>query len=254
MMRLGLVTYNLAHDWNLQKLISECESAGFEGVELRTTHGHGVEPALSDREREAVRETFENTDIVLWGLGTTCEYHSPDPDDVNRNIQETFDFVDLAKDVGARGVKVRPNGLPEDVPVDDTLQQIGEALNQCGDYAADAGVEIWLEVHGRETSHVPYIRTIMDVADHDTVKVCWNSNDTDIVDGSITENFELLKDKIGSVHMRALHLDYPWHELFAGLKSIGYEGFCLAEIPESDDPERVMLYYRALWDCLTASA
>lgn len=250
-MHLGLVTYNLAHDWDLDRLITDCEAGGFEGVELRTTHAHGVEPELNDDERERIREVFEATELVLWGLGSTCEYHSPDPDEVARNIQRTFDFVDLAADIGARGVKVRPNGLPEEVPVDDTLRQIGESLNQCGDYAEDTGVEIWLEVHGRGTSHVPHIRSIMDVADHPLVKVCWNSNDTDIVDGHITENFDLVKDEIGSVHMRALHLDYPWDELFSGLKEINYEGFCLAEIPESEDPERVMLYYRALWDCLT---
>ena len=28
---------------------------------------------------------------------------------------------------------------------------------------------------------------------------------------------------------------------------IGFGGFCLAEIPPSDDPIRVMRYFRALW-------
>lgn len=252
-MHLGLVTYNLAADWDLEKLISMCEATGFEGVELRTSHAHGVEPDLDAEGRKAVRERFARTDVVLWGLGSTCEYHSPDAEELRRNIQTTCEFVDLARDVGARGVKVRPNALPEGVPTAQTLRQIGEALNECGDYAADKGVEIWLEVHGRETSHVPHMRTIMDVVDRPAVKVCWNSNDTEVVDGSILDNFELLKDRIGSVHMRDLYLqDYPWHELFAGLKSIGYQGFGLAEIPASADPERVMHYYAGLWRALTA--
>ena len=55
-----------------------------------------------------------------------------------------------------------------------------------------------------------------------------------------------------SGHERYLR-DYPWHELFAGLKSIGYEGFCLAELhPPSPDPERIMRYYEGLWRALTA--
>jgi len=251
-MHLGLVTYNLAADWDLEQLIATCEATGFEGVELRTTHAHGVEPELDAQQRAAVRKRFEGTEVVLWGLGSTCEYHSPDPDELRRNIQTTFDFIDLARDVGARGVKVRPNALPEEVPVEQTLRQIGEALAECGDYAADKGVEVWLEVHGRETSHVPHIKTIMEVASHPQVKVCWNSNDADVVDGSIVDNFALVKDQIGSVHMRDLYLqDYPFHELVAGLRSINYEGFCLAEIQASDDPERVMRYYAALWREMT---
>ena len=42
-MNLGLVTYNLARDWDLPTLIRNCEETGFHAVELRTTHAHGVE-------------------------------------------------------------------------------------------------------------------------------------------------------------------------------------------------------------------
>ena len=40
---------------------------------------------------------------------------------------------------------------------------------------------------------------------------------------------------------------YPWRELFALLAAQHYEGFTLAEIPESTDPERVLRYFKALW-------
>ena len=36
-MHLGLVTYNLAQDWDIPTIIKNCEAAQFEGVELRTT-------------------------------------------------------------------------------------------------------------------------------------------------------------------------------------------------------------------------
>ena len=248
-MHLGLVTYNLAPDWDLETLITNCEETGFEGVELRTSHGHGVEPTLSAREREAVRKRFENTSVVLWGLGSTCEYHSPDPEEVRRNIQVTRDFIDVARDVGAVGVKVRPNALPEEVPPEQTLRQIGEALAEVGDHAAEQDIQLWLEVHGPGTMLPPNIEKVMDAADHPYVQVCWNSNAADLVEGSIRQNFDLLKDKIGSVHMRELYLpDYPWHELIACLKGINYEGFCLLEAhPPSADSVRVMCYCAALW-------
>ena len=46
-MNLGLVTYNLAKGWDIETIISRCEASGFEAVELRTTHAHGVEVSLS---------------------------------------------------------------------------------------------------------------------------------------------------------------------------------------------------------------
>jgi len=251
-MKLGLVTYNLAKDWDVPTIIEKCRATGFEGVELRTTHAHGVEPTLSVEKRREVKRRFADSGLVLWGLGTTCEFHAPDEAVVRRNIETCRAFVQLAADVGARGVKVRPNALPDGVPVERTLEQIGRALRECGQIAADQGVEIWLEVHGRGTSHPPHIRTIMEHCGHPQVGVCWNSNLTDVKDGSLKEYFGLLRDWIRSVHINELYREeYPWRELFTLLQEAGYDRFTLAEIPGSPDAERLMRYYRALWRELT---
>lgn len=252
-MKLGLVTYNLAKDWDVPTLIEKCQKAGFQGVELRTTHAHGVEPSLSKQARQEVRQRFADSGIVLWGLGSVCEYHSPDPVVLQQNIETTRAFVELAADVGARGVKVRPNGLAVDkgVPEEKTLEQIGRALRECGQFAADAGVEIWLEVHGRDTSHPPRIRTILDHCAHPSVGACWNSNATDLKDGSIKEYFDLLAKEIKSVHINDLWNDrYPWAELFAQLKRIGYDRFTLAEVnvPPDIDRDDYLRRYRARWE------
>lgn len=249
-MKIGIVTYNLARDWDLPTIIERCEKTGMQGVELRTGHAHGVEVGLSAQQREEVRRRFADTPVELAGLGSAFEYHSLDPEEVRRNIEGTKEYVKLAAAVGAPGVKVRPNGLQMDegVPKEQTLQQIGKALRECGEFAKDYGVQIRLEVHGRETSLVPNIRAIMDAAAHDNVFVCWNSNQSDLVEGSVRPSFDLVRDQVRLVHMRDLYLeDYPWRELLGLLRESGYDGFCLAEISESADPERVMRYYRALW-------
>jgi len=46
-MRFGMVTYQWGKDWDLPTLIANCAQTGVLGVELRTTHAHGVEPGLS---------------------------------------------------------------------------------------------------------------------------------------------------------------------------------------------------------------
>jgi sugar phosphate isomerase/epimerase len=275
--KLGLVTYELAKDWDIETIIKNCEVTGFAAVELRTTHKHGVELSLGPAQRTDVRKKFEASRVRLLSLGSTCEYHYADPARVEKNIEETRRWCELAHDLGCLGVKVRPNGFVQGVPPEKTLEQIGQALQKCGEAARAAGVEIWLEVHGEGTQYPPHIRRIMEISNHPAVGVCWNSNDTDVVNGSLKEYFELLKPWLRNCHINELWRSptpwgtaagqppekvtpgfpdyakpYPFHELFGLLRTAGYNRYTLAEVPQSCDPIRFMRYYRALWEQLSA--
>jgi sugar phosphate isomerase/epimerase len=247
-LKLGTVTYEIAKDWDIPTIITNLTDVGMDAVELRTTHKHGVEVSLPPAARAEVRKRFADSPVKIGGLGTTCEYHAPDPALVRKNIDETKEWVKLASDVGAPSVKVRPNGLPKDVPEEKTLEQIGKSLNECGAFAQDHGIRIQLEVHGTDTSRLPRIRRILDYAgNHPAVRVCWNSNPTDLLDGGLESTFGLVKDQIGQVHMRDLFVDYPWRALLSALAKMNFQGYCFAEIPESADPVRVLNYFRALF-------
>lgn len=253
--RLGIVTYNIAAMWDIPTILRVCRNVGLAAVELRTTHRHGVEPTLTAEQRCEVRRQFADAGVEIWGCGTTCEFHSPDPAVVRRNIDTCRQFVQLVADIGGRGVKVRPNALPNDVPVERTLEQIGQSLRLCGQAAADANVEIWVEVHGRGTSHPPHVRTIMQHCHHPRVGVTWNSNAEDVRNGSVREYFQMLRPWIKSVHINELHSGYPYRELFRLLREAGYDRYTLAEIPGMPDVasgERLLRYYKALWTELTS--
>lgn len=247
-LRLGLVTYELAKDWTLETIIKNCEATHFEGVELRTGHAHGVEVHLSQEQRQRVKQQFADSKVELMGLGSAFDYHTPDQAKLKQDLEAAKAYILLAHDLGTHGVKVRPNGLPKGVPKEKTLEQIGRSLRELGQFGADYGVQLRLEVHGPETSLVPNLKTILDVANHPNVGACWNSNDTDLAGQGFEHNFDLLKDRIFSVHMRDLFIEnYPFRRLLQRLNDIAFSGFCLAEIPVSADPVRVMRYYRALW-------
>lgn len=249
-MHLGLVTYNTARDWDLDTLLRVCREAGLEGVEFRTTHRHGVEPTLTKDERARIRDRCAETGLKQISLGTVCEFHDPDRTIVQRNIDICRDFVELAQDIGAKGVKVRPNALPKNVPVEKTIEQIGKALQVCGRIGSDHGVEIWMEVHGSGTSLPTNARKIMDACGHPNVGVTWNSNATDVKDGSVREAFKLLKPFIRCCHITDLWNDYPWRELFGLLRASGYTGFTLCEVGTALPSEAGVPFfrcYRALW-------
>jgi sugar phosphate isomerase/epimerase len=248
-MKLGLVTYNLAQDWDIDTIIKNCTAAKFDGVELRTTHKHGVEVTLTKEQRAEVKKRFKDSKVELMGLGSIFEYHMTDQAKLRKEIEATKEYILLAEDVGAPGVKVRPNGLPKEVPKEKTLEQIGKALREVGEFAKEHGQVIRLEVHGGGTSLVPNAKAILDFANHPSVGACWNSNQSDLDGDGFDANFNLLKDKIFSVHMRELYLeDYPWRKLLTRLNETGFTGYCLAELGQtSTDPVKVMRFYRALW-------
>lgn len=243
-LRVGTVTYNIAKDWDLDTIIQNLTEVGMEAVELRTTHRHGVELSLTKSERAEVKHRFADSPVRLASLGTVCEYHSEDPAVVRRNVEETKAWLQLAADVGAGSVKVRPNALRKDVDPDATLEQIGKALNECGRAAADQGLKVQLEVHGSDTSRLPNIRKILDHARSPGVWVCWNSNQTDLLDGGLESNFRLVQDRIGQVHMRDLYQEeYPWRRLVRLLQGINFDGYCYAELGASSDGLRVLKYF-----------
>ena len=247
---LGTVTYNIAAEWDLDTILKILPKTGLTHVEFRTTHKHGVEPSLTKEQRAEIKNRCADAGVTIWGLGSVCEFHSPDPKVVAGHIETCKQFLELAHDIGARGVKVRPNGLRKDIPEADSLTQIGQALIPCGEAAANLGCEVWVEVHGADTAKPARMKAIMEACGHDSVGVCWNSNRDDIVDGSIKPSFEMLAPWIKSCHINALYSDYPYRELFHSLKGIGYDRVTLIEIGEKLDPvngELLLKYYRKLW-------
>lgn len=251
-MHLGLVTYLIGAKMDLPTLIKTCEKSGMEGVELRSTHRHGVEPSLGTEGRAKVKALFKKTKVRLYGLGSACEYHSPNPDVVRKNIEVTKAFVELARDLGAWGVKIRPNGLPKGVPEDKTLRQIAGAIRQCGEFARGKGVTLFVECHGRGTSEPARMAKIMRYCNHPSVCLCWNCNgvDVDRKTGSIRKNFELCRPWIKHVHIHDLYGGYPYRELFDLLKAMKYDRFTMIESPATADPVRVLRFYRALWETM----
>ena len=246
-MRLGAVTYNLLKDWDVDTIIKNLGANGFEAVELRTGHKHGVEPSIDAKARADIRTKFERSKVRLLSFGSTCEFQAPEEEVRKKNVDEGKRFVELAHDTGAWAVKVRPNGLPAGIPQEKTIANIAAALRELGDYGARYGVEIWMEVHGRETQVPNISAAIMRETKNANVGLCWNSNPTDVVNGSVKDTFQLLKPWIKNCHINELVSGYPYREFFGLLREAKYDRYTLCEAGESKEPERFLKYYSALW-------
>lgn len=254
----GLCTYMWGAEWDIATIIANLKQLGIKGVELRVDHAHKVSPDLTPDQRAAVRRTFEEAEITLIGMGTNAEFDSPDAAKLKANLELAKQYIKLSHDIGGSGVKVKPNALHEkdDVPVQKTLEQIGRALAELGDYSIGFGQEIRLEVHGGITN-LAHIKTIMEVAAADNVRVCWNSNPADLEGEGIEKNFSLIKDHIGhTTHIHELDsVKYPYEKLARLLVDADYDGWVLMEASSKPaDKAQALGEQKALWDKMLVAA
>ena len=101
-LKLGLMTYQVGQSWDIPTLIKNCKETRFEHVQLRTTHKHGVELALSKAQRAEVKQRFADAGLAI-SLASAYQFHSPDQTELGRNIEGAKQFLQLAADVGALG-------------------------------------------------------------------------------------------------------------------------------------------------------
>jgi hypothetical protein len=256
-MRMGLVTYQWGKDWDLPTLIANCERTGFLGVELRTQHAHKVESNLSASQRGEVKKRFADSKVTCIGYGSNFEYHSPDPAVVKKNIEQTKEYILLCRDIGATGIKVKPNFLPPEVSKEKTIAQIAASLNECGKFAGENGQIVRVEVHGQYSQEIPNMKAIFDQVTDKHVKMCWNSNETDLLPPGLESNFDSVKKWFGdTVHVRDLKdKKYSFQTLITLFTKMNYGGWILLEAHDNPaDKIAAMQEQLAIFNTMVANA
>lgn len=252
----GMVTYQWGKDWDLDTLLKRCAELKYGGVELRTTHKHGVEPSLDEKQRMEVRQKFADSGVTLVGIGSDERFDNPDAGKLKTAIEKSKEFIRLSHDVGGSGVKVKPDTFHDGVPREKTIEQIGKSLNELGEYAEGFGQQVRLEVHGK-CSELSTIKAFMDIAKHPAVAVCWNCNETDLKEPGLAANFKMVCGRFGQTcHVRELDgKGYPFPELFKMLVEIDYSGWVLLEA-HGNPPADLKKYsqQRELFEKLLAGA
>jgi len=256
-MKLGLCTYLWGQNWDLPTLIANCEKAGLMGIELRVQHAHKVETNLNAAQRAEVKKRFDDSPVTCIGYGANFEYHNPDPVKLRENIDQTKEYIKLCKDIGATGIKVKPNNLPAGVPKEKTIAQIAASLNEVGKFAQDYGQLVRVEVHGSLTQEIPNMKAIFEQVKEPNVKMCWNCNDQDLLPPGLEANFNSVKKWFGdTVHVRELNEgNYPYQDLFNLFNAMNYSGWILLEArTDPQDKVAAMKEQLSVFNKMAASA
>jgi hypothetical protein len=256
--RFGFTTYQWGKDWDVPTLIENCSKAEVFGVELRTSqsYAHGIELELNAQQRLGVKKRFEDSPICLVGLASSERYDSPEQAKLKGAIENTKAFVKLSRDVGSSGVRVFPNSFHDGVPREKTIEQIANALNIVGEFAADYGQQIRLEAHGG-AGELPTIRAIMDQVDQPSVRVKLNSDIRDTREGDFEARFNLVKDLLGdTLHLHNLKdTEFPYQLQMDLLVKMGWSGWQLLEVSDKvQDRVQALIEQRQIWDRMLANS
>ena len=248
-LKIGMMSWLFGSEWDLDTFIKNCTETNYLHAELRTTHKHGVEVTLNRSQRQEVKKKIADSALEAISLASEFMYHFPDQRLLRENIEGTKVYLQLAADVGAIGIRVFPNDLPDDVPEEKTMEQIGKALAEVGKVGNDLGVDVRVCVHGRKTNQIHVIKQIIDYSESPYVYVNWNCESNDLRGAGFHANYNMIKDRIKGIHLKELRTEtYPYREFFRLLRADGYDGYCNCEIGRiSCDPIDFMRYYRALF-------
>ena len=256
--RFGFTTYQWGQDWDVPALIGNCSKAEVFGVELRTSqsYAHGVELEMDTRQRREVKKRFEDSPVCLVGIASGEQYDSPEEAELDSAIENTKAFIKLSRDVGGSGVRVFPNSFHEGVPREKTVEQIANALNVVGAFAADYGQEIRLEAHGN-AGELPTIRAIMDKVVQPSVRVKLNSDKRDTKGEGFESKFNLVKDLLGeTLHLHNLEdTEFPYQHQMDLLVKMGWSGWQLLEASDKvPDRVKALIEQRRIWDRMLAKS
>ena len=102
-MQLGLVTYMWGAEWDLAHGHQELPIDRFPRGGVADQPQAWRRDCASPDQRRDVAKQFGDSGVELVGLGTACEFHSPDKAVVKKNIEETKEFIKLCHDCGGTG-------------------------------------------------------------------------------------------------------------------------------------------------------
>ena len=240
-MKLSIMTYQIAKDWDLDTYLRVATETGCAGVEFRVELGykHGVELERTPEERQAIRTQCSEAGIDIACVATGCRFHFPEPEKRAEQVALAKQYVQLASDLGCGRIRVFGNDLPPDVEKRRVVGFVGNSLRDIAEFAEPLGVDVLLEMHG-DFNDWRTATVAAEWANHQNVAIIYNCDQRDIVEGSVRDCFEGIQHLLRHVHFHSLLVDYPYKELLSLLKGMDYRGYLSAELPASDDPQTVM--------------
>jgi len=179
-MKLSFMTF-ACPDWTVTEIIEGAQCYGFDGVEIRVAgeHRHGLEADTPADVRRTALHKFQDAGVDVPCVATSLRYARWGAAGQQQR-EETLPLLELAADLGARGLRVfggepvrETEGDGDGVAREDAIKWAADNIRAITGEAEAHGVGIWFETHdyfrlGRDAAAV--IRMV----DHPMVRCNWD--------------------------------------------------------------------------------
>lgn len=239
-------------DWDLDTIISQASSMGYDGVSLRGLQGELHLPACPTLagNPQSVARRFAEAGIELVCLETGNCFHWKDARKRTEQKAQVREFIELAGALDCPYVRIYGDEVPHYERRETTLVRIAEALRELAPMAASHNVTLLLENHG-DFAGSRDLWFILDTVSHPAVQACWHPCHARVLGDTHTIAVPRLGTKIALVlvvdgkfnEVDALdayalpgegNLDYP--RFLDILRGIAYQGYLVFHWPKLWNP------------------
>lgn len=227
--------------WTLSQVVEIAVTSGYQGIELRFLEGEDSLwklPAFGASALATSNRMIADRGLSIACVGTSCHFHSPDPQERESWVEEGRHMAELAAALGAPGIRVFGDKIQPGADRDATRGWIVEGIQNLAETIRKNGVEVWLETHGDFASSAETMQIVSE-AGCPEISVVWDPANA-FTDGK-EQPFGVARAFGGAlrhVHLRDLeHSSAEWKPVLTGegtfplreiveeLQEVGYGGF-----------------------------
>ena len=226
-------------DWSFREVYATAADLGYDGVEIRGVADQMYAPKIynfTDEKIESAKAHFAKRalDIPLLTSGAYV-LDNPDLESVKTEIRE---YSELAKKLGVKYVRVLMERTPAPEAIPD-FEYLAKSYRELCGIAAEYGITLLTETNGF-LSDTKVCRRFMDTVNAENMGLIWDVHHTYRFFNETPEETVAnigkyikhvhLKDSVKGSNGKITYMltgygDFPFDEVIAALKGIGYDGY-----------------------------
>ena len=245
-------------NWDLNQIADAARRFGYDGIELRAVGGDLDLLSRSEfktTELATTRRWFEDQDISVCCVDTSCNFHSLDANERSKQVDLAIRYSELAAALQAPLIRVFPDKVQSGADRSETRDNIAACLRRIAEQTPE-GIRVGLETHG-DFANAEAATEILRLAAHPHVALIWDVANSMSAGDLIEDAARIVSPYLAHVHLRDARPNEGsehWLPVLAGrgnvsfaktvkaLEGIGYDRYISFEWekywqPQIEEPE-----------------
>jgi sugar phosphate isomerase/epimerase len=129
----------------------------------------------SEEEKAEAKKKLEERGLELAIYITSTDFAKPSEEERKREVKKAKQAVDEAKKFGASKLRVHPGNLQLGMDPNEAEKWVAESLADVVDYAADEGIVIAMENHGRYFAKIDVVERLLKAVNSPYLRLTFDS-------------------------------------------------------------------------------